>query len=246
MNLGKKRRFTIDGLWNRFLDILYPPFCVVCGVDGLWVCSSCTLVVKFFVRQACPFCLRVETGGLICERCKIIFANGLTGLFACVEYRENMIESKLIHALKYDFITDLVPSIGDIMLKALDGGFPDGWVLSFVPLHVKRQKWRGFNQAELLAKYLGEKMELPVVNLLERISFSKAQMELGREERAENIRGAFAPRISHDEFHPIKIPKKIILIDDVATTLSTLNECAQVLKNAGVAEVFGLVFARAV
>ncbi|MCC7197251.1 ComF family protein [Candidatus Peregrinibacteria bacterium] len=226
-------------LWKCFLDILYPPFCVGCGADGLWACDTCVRGMKFLGEQVCPVCRHDETGGFLCSECFAKDEFFLTGLWAGVRYREAEIESRLIHTLKYDFVTDIVPTVCEIMVNALPDIDVDEFVLSYVPLHRKRYRWRGFNQAQLMAEYIGKALDMEVVELLERINFSKPQMELGRDERVENVKDAFCVKRSD-------LPKKVILIDDVATTLSTLNECARVLSDAGVEEVFGFVFARAV
>jgi predicted amidophosphoribosyltransferase len=251
-------------LWKRFLDILYPPFCVGCGDDGLWACNNCVKGMKFLLEQVCPVCRHDVTGGSVCEGCRVKSDSCLTGLWAAVRYREAEIESRLIHTLKYDFVTDTVPTICEIMVNALPDINVDEFVVSYVPLHTKRYRWRGFNQAQLLAEYIGEALDIRLVDLLERTSFSKPQMELGKDERAENVQGAFLLKelIDFRETFDVDdhrerllcsgevtwncIPKRVILIDDVATTLSTLNACARVLKEAGVEEVFGFVFARAV
>ena len=253
-------------LWRRFLDILYPPFCVGCGDDGLWGCNNCVKGMKFLVEQVCPVCRHDVTGGYVCDGCSSKSASCLTGLWAAVRYRETEIESRLIHTLKYDFVTDTVPTICEIMVNALPDIKTDDFVLSYVPLHAKRQLWRGFNQSQLMAEYIGNSLGISVVDLLERTSFVKAQMELGRDERMANVQGAFRMKqfcgdsgriidrsadqkllsVSRIGAFEHDLPKKVIVIDDVATTLSTLNECARVLKDAGVNEVFGFVFARAV
>jgi len=240
-------------LWKRFLDILYPPFCIGCGDDGLWACNNCIKGMKFLIEQVCPLCRHEETGGYFCDGCKLKSEVYLTGLWASVRYRESEIESRLIHTLKYDFVTDTVPTVCEIMVNALPKIDVDNFVLSFVPLHIKRQRWRGFNQAQLLAEYIGNALDIEVVDLLERTSFAKPQMELGKDERVANVRGAFQVKWIDENCQKQdfgkgtrrgQMPKKVILIDDVATTLSTLNECARVLKEAGVEEVFGFVFAR--
>lgn len=108
-----------------------------------------------------------------------------------------------------------------------------------VPLNRKKQKLRGFNQAEALAQEFARRTGLPCLSLLRKIKPSRSQVELEREERLKNVLGSFSasPRPSLGE-------RKIILIDDVATTGATLNECAKVLKKEGAGEVWGLVVAR--
>lgn len=136
-----------------------------------------------------------------------------------------------------------------------------------VPLHFLRKWQRGYNQAELLANQVSQKSGVSVSNLLKRIKNTPQQAKLNRERRLENISGAF--RINQKKLHEIRnksqqrltptSPLKgvsnklqttdyqlptIILIDDVASTLSTLEECAKELKRCGFDEVWGLVIAR--
>jgi ComF family protein len=108
-----------------------------------------------------------------------------------------------------------------------------------IPLSSKRYRERGYNHAEVIASYVAKYFKL-VMNskLLIRVKDTKPQYKLSRKERFENIRGAF------DTIREKKIPRSIVLIDDVATTFSTLQEAAMVLKQSGVKKVLGVTFAR--
>jgi len=107
-----------------------------------------------------------------------------------------------------------------------------------VPLHRRRYAWRGFNQAEILARFWSSALGINMDRrLLYRRRNTKMQVKLNGEERRKNLLGAFAVRGA--------LPaKRIILIDDVFTTGSTLQECARVLKLAGAVEVWGAALAR--
>ncbi len=110
-----------------------------------------------------------------------------------------------------------------------------------VPLHAKRLRQRGFNQALLLAHRMSERHGLPLVydNLIRQRS-TRPQVELKGDERIKNVKGAFTLR------QPGKVEEKnIILVDDVFTTGATMNECAQVLKQAGATHVTAFTLARA-
>ena len=110
-----------------------------------------------------------------------------------------------------------------------------------VPLHKNRQDLRGFNQSELIARKLSKKLNLPGGCALARTKDTEAQVSLSREFRLTNLVGAFT--CTDKEFIT---GKNILLVDDVATTLSTLNECARALKDAGAKKVWGIVVARRV
>ena len=109
-----------------------------------------------------------------------------------------------------------------------------------VPLHPARLRERGFNQAELLAKILVQKISIPLGCALERIRYTTTQTAFDRVERMENLRGAFRLRkkIGVRGLH-------VLLVDDILTTGSTLSECARVLREAGAQSVYAVTAARA-
>jgi ComF family protein len=112
-------------------------------------------------------------------------------------------------------------------------------IISFVPLHFRRKAMRGYNQSEILARLIGQKTGLKVLDLLKKAKSTTRQAELSGTKRRKNLENAFRVKKGID----IK-NKKIIIVDDVMTTGSTLEECARVLKTAGAKEVWGLVIAR--
>lgn len=110
-----------------------------------------------------------------------------------------------------------------------------------VPVHPSRRRKRGFNQAEEFAKRLGKLWKLPVeTGLLVRRKKTAPQRELNPQERLKNLQQAFAIRQTA-EIHRSGIPKRVILIDDIYTTGSTMEACTRALKKAGVKEVHFVV-----
>jgi len=108
-----------------------------------------------------------------------------------------------------------------------------------IPLHKRRLRWRGFNQAEKIAKILSDKLNIPLVNnKLIRIKYNQPQAKINSQKRKNNIIGCFQYNGESLE------EKNIILVDDVVTSGSTLNECAKVLKEKGAQEVWGICVAR--
>jgi ComF family protein len=147
-----------------------------------------------------------------------------------------------VHQFKYANKSYLSDSLGPLLAAfARRWLHPiDGFRLMPVPLHHKRLRERGFNQSLLLARHVASSLgtELDYLSL-RRTKHTRPQTGLDKDERRKNVRGAFEvvdPR-------PVK-GRKIILVDDVATTGNTLNECARVLKRAGCEEIFCLVLAR--
>jgi ComF family protein len=114
------------------------------------------------------------------------------------------------------------------------------WIVP-VPLHWRRRRWRGFNQAEILARHLSESTRIPLKpNALRRVRATRMQVRLPAHRRAENVRGAFALRPGSYSSLP-----GIILVDDVVTGGHTVLECARVLRAGGAPEVWVAAFARA-
>ncbi len=197
------------------------------------MCDECLRGIPRQKQQVCPLCYAPREGGVVC--CEKDLA--LDGVLVVAQFKEKSLLQRAIHDLKYNFVEDLAAPLGSLYAEIL-AGFEGEVVLCPVPLHVQRLRWRGFNQAELLAWQIGGRFRMQ--QLLTRTSFKKAQMELSGEERLKNVEGAFALRAEAFE----AVPECVILVDDVATTLSTLTACASALKKAGVKKVFGVVLAR--
>ena len=131
--------------------------------------------------------------------------------------------------------------LGEIMADCFDDGLDlnDIDILVPVPLHRKSKSRRGFNQSELLITELLRRLDREVsVNNLVRIQNTRSQIILSREERIKNVTNAF--QVKNPELF---VNKNVLLVDDVCTTGSTLNECARSLKSAGAQKVYGLVLA---
>ena len=162
---------------------------------------------------------------------------------AVAAYRSRGLVREIIHEFKYARQMHLRHLIGRWLLAALDDERLRD--VSFdlivpVPLHPARQRERGFNQASLLAGSLSAEISLPSRPVLERIRYTTTQTALDRSERMENLHNAFRLRKNADVRG-----LRVLLIDDVLTTGSTLSECARVLKRAGAISVYAATAARA-
>ena len=121
------------------------------------------------------------------------------------------------------------------LLVELSGAVP----LVPVPVHRERRRERGYNQAELIARALGSAMDVPVLDLLERVRPTTKQHRLDRAARLANLRDAFRVRAAVRS-----VPSALIVVDDIVTTTATLEACASVLRSAGVRDVYGFALAR--
>jgi ComF family protein len=221
---------------NAFLEIIFPIRCVGCGTEGEWFCEKCAAKIVLNAKQFCPICWSENAGGKTCERC----SSPLDGLRVAASYRANPELARAIATLKYKFSEPLAENLSAILANSIaTKNYSTERVVSFVPLHKKRRRWRGFNQAELIAKFVAPKLHLPLANSLIRIKNTSQQAKLNRGERIENLKNAFELAPDFDAKN-----KTILLVDDVASTATTIIECAKVLKNSGAKEVWGLVLAR--
>jgi ComF family protein len=234
----------------RFLELIYPPKCHICqrfligdrGED-VHICTECLESLVRITSPLCPSCgipfvSRVEEDHL-CGDCirKRPHFNALAAPFL---YEGGIMDA--IHQIKYNGKTHIAGSVGEhaaFLAKERFGDTKD-FLMIPVPLHPKRLRERGFNQslviARAIAPYLGAEVDFLS---LRRIKYTQPQTGMKRIERLRNVRGAFGL-----VGQPDLKGKTVILVDDVATTGSTLNECAKVLKKAGCEKVLCLVLAR--
>ncbi len=221
-------------------DCIFPVYCLGCSEEGKLVCTKCFKKIDPVGVFCCPRCRRRVVGGVCCDSCSRF--SPLSAQISLLPYSENLLAGKIITDFKYNYLEELKLVFEDLikifvgknseLLKNMDLIVP-------VPLHARRYAERGFNQAEIIARQLGHELKLPVALVLKRIVYTHQQAKLSREARIKNVAGAF-------ELLENKLlaGKKIILVDDVFTTGSTMNECAKVLRLAGVREVVGFTLAR--
>ena len=233
------------------LDILFPISCLSCNQDHFWLCDECLQKITILDFQLCPRCERFITDqGKICPDCKKNSRKEpfyLNALVVATKYDENNI-AKIIHNYKYNFIRDLSAPLGEILIKSIvRSNIPLPDFIVPVPLHPRRLRWRGFNQSELLSNFIGQKLtpglEIPVINTaLIRKRYTSPQMKIKNySDRKNNIQNSF---VLNQEFLKKIKGKKILLIDDIATTASTILECAKILKINGASKIFAAVVAR--
>lgn len=233
--------------WRGIFSLLYPPVCTVCGESvepNEYLCDACDDKI---VRIVPPFC----------SKCSEPFAGAITGPFDCANcghrklhfeaavaaYRARGIIRRVILDFKYGRQMHLRHLLGQWLAAALsDARLRDRHfdVIVPVPLHPARERERGFNQAGLLADLLSGKMSILAKPVLERTRYTTTQTAFDRVERMENLRNAFRLRKKADVRG-----LRVLLIDDVLTTGSTVSECARILKEAGASSVYAATAARA-
>lgn len=219
---------------NFFIDSLFPRRCLGCGKWGQYFCPSCLKKKELLDQQICPVCQKPAILGKTHPDCQAKYSlDGLTSIFSY----EGLIR-KAITKLKYRFVTDLAEELIDLTIAHLRLPTRKPITLIPVPLHPRRKRWRGFNQAELLGEILAKKWGGEVrKDILIRQKHTKPQTKLKIKERRKNVQGVFA--LSKN-----RPPLRLILFDDVWTTGSTLKECGLVLKRNGTKFIWGLTLAR--
>ena len=227
-------------LISNCLDILFPKYCFGCQKEETHLCDDCKACLEISQYQYC-LCKRPNLFLGKCHQCK---TKKLDLLYSSVAYQKPLVK-RLIHYFKYEpFIKKLSQPLASLIIEHfyLLNKQPNfsAFILIPIPLYIKRLRWRGFNQAEEIAKELSKFLNLPVYsNCLIKTKKTLPQVELNHEQRKENIKNAFSVK------KPELIKnKKILLIDDIYTTGSTMEEAAKVLKRAGAKEVIGVVVAR--
>jgi ComF family protein len=209
--------------WSAILPIT-PPICVACG-DPL----SRSVESRIPHSQSPESCRRCRGRERVIERAR-----------AVGEYDGALRE--IIHALKYGGRRSLAAPLAALMRSCGRDILQDADCIAPVPLHRRRERQRGFNQARELARHCG----LPVIEPLIRSRQTRPQVELAADRRHANVQGAFALRRRWFR-GPMELEgRNVVLVDDVSTTGATLESCAVALKAAGVRNVFALTAARVV
>src|SRR5256714_2204801 len=234
-------------LLEAAVSLLYPPVCTICGRTvraGEYLCNDCEAKT---IRIVPPFC----------EKCSESFEGSISEPFTCANcahrtmhfdaavaaYRGRGVVRQIIHEFKYGRQIHLQHLVARWLCAALDDERLRGRkfdVIIPVPLHPSRQRERGFNQAKLIAQLLSVDSSIPAKPLLKRVRYTTTQTALDRAERMENLHNAFRLRKKADVR-----ALRVLLVDDVLTTGSTLSECARVLKRAGALSVYAATAARA-
>ncbi|MEO6786852.1 MAG: ComF family protein [Chthoniobacteraceae bacterium] len=235
---------------RRFFSALgtlcFPPFCAACRVatePGIHLCADCAESAQRIVAPFCRCCSQPFDGAITqqftCSNC-----TGRELHFECAvaAYLSRGVVRDFIHAFKYERQFHLRRPLAEWLSLTLDdpriSSRPfDAFVP--VPLHHVRFREREFNQAAELATLVSQRCGIPVWNALKRTRYTSTQTKLDRAERMENLRGAF--RVRHSAC--VK-ERHLVLVDDVFTTGSTVEECSRVLLRAGAASVRVITVAR--
>lgn len=215
-------------LGDSLLDLIYPPICLGCEeeMDRGLVCHECLQEIR-------------SQGPLLCTIEQEEGQSPLVKILSLGYYTRPL--NRLIHELKYNGKRSLAPILGQELSRALssDPLMRSADHLVPIPLHPARQRERGYNQAELLARAISRFSNIPLLDCLERCRNTRSQIALNDAQRRANVKDAFKLKKGFDPSGGW-----LILVDDVLTTGATISEAARVLRSAGARLIYGLVVAR--
>jgi ComF family protein len=239
-------------LIRSFLNLIFPTVCLACGeilpnydeeLYGLPVCSPCKSRVNLLKGPCCSLCSTPFKSPVaishLCPRCeeRRPYFDRLLAPFLY----EGILRD-VVARFKYGRTGKEGKALGQVMGRFLKESYlqREGALMVPIPLHPRREMERGFNQTSILAKGIRDCLPVTMAEgVLVRTVDTKSQTGMGQREREANVRGAFEVR------YKVRVKgKEVILVDDVATTGSTLNEASRVLKRAGAKRVICLVLAR--
>jgi ComF family protein len=228
---------------QKIVEFFAPAECLGCGLRGNFICKTCVKTVDKLPRR-CFVCREKNNDGAVCERCRI--KTPLSSLAVAADYEGLVREATL--TLKNKRARSVAEPLGDLIAGAVAreiaaaGGATGAAagsavdLVSWAPVSPARRRERGYNQAELLGRRVARRIRLPAAEALGRVN-SPHQTGAPRAQRLTQVAGAFYATRRLDGL-------RVLLVDDVATTAATLEECARVLLAAGAAEVHAAVVAR--
>lgn len=233
-------------LWNSVLDLVFPRACLGCGRSKTFLCEGCRQGLPVLLTSRCPGCERADPTARVCADCRSRWT--IDALWVAAPYLKGGLLQNAIQTLKYHHTESLAHELGLWMAKtpliqSLFEEVPGFTGIIPVPLHADRHRERGYNQAERLAQAFSAVWRVPQMNGLTRVRATFPQAQCSRPQRLVNVSGAFAVTPGAEAAF---LGGRFLLVDDVCSTGSTLNACAEVLKQGGATEVVGLVLARGI
>lgn len=235
---------------ESFLELIYPEknICCICDtydetIGENYICINCEQSIKKIVPPFCVKCgkpINYSLSANMCPDCMII--EKCFELARAPFSYEGLIK-KSIYNFKYYNKPYFYRFFGNSLLKYMNTiNYTNFDFILSVPLHSKKMKSRGYNQSELIGKYISDKLNIPFIEALKRVKNTNKQSSQSKEERNKNLKNAFEIKKSK-KVNIIK-NSSVLLVDDVYTTGSTANECSKVLLNYGVDKVYVITIAR--
>jgi len=221
------------------LDILFPKFCLSCKKKWAYLCPKCKKKLTMH-QEICHICHKKSDGFELHSRCKD--ESNLEVLYIWFDYNKSL--KKILVNFKYHHRKVLIEVLWNLLyINFLANSKINlkNTIITYIPMHFVRKHFiKGYNQAEILANYLWEKLDLSVIELCKKRKYTRPQAWLDRKKRLKNLDNSFVSVV--DDLDSVE---KIIIVDDITTTGSTLEELASCIKkNHPKIQIYGLVLAR--
>jgi ComF family protein len=225
-------RAALTAATSQVLDLALPAACSGCGREGEPLCPICDLALD----------ARLDLPGGVPIGMAVDLPAPLLQLEWCAPFAGPV--RAALHDLKYRGERRLAGPLGRAVARRWRRVGRGATMIVPVPVHAERERRRGYDQAALIAEVAASELDLPVARALERLRATTAQFELGREDRAANVAGAFRVRAAGIG-HPSPVHGRwVLLVDDVVTTGATLAACGTALELAGAIGVSAITVAR--
>ena len=217
------------------LDLIFPRTCAGCGREGGYLCDECEAAIPRLEPPQCSLCSTPSRSPL-CAWCRS--ANQPFDRITA-PYRWTGIVQELVYSLKYRNVRASAPRLAELMSAHLMERSGTADVIAPVPLHPSRERERGYNQSEHLAREISKSTGIPMAaDVLARTRNTPPQVSMSTpDERRQNVIGAF-------ECVGDVTGKRVLLVDDVVTTGATVAECSAQLRKAGAASIWVLSLGR--
>lgn len=233
---------------DSFLELIYPEknTCFICetydeAIADKYICSDCERHIKKILAPVCSKCSKpIDYNSSIdlCQECcdvKRYFEMSKS------PYAYEGLIKKAIYSYKYYNKPYFYKLFGNCLINFMKNINYTGFdCIVSVPLHSSKMRKRGYNQSELIAKYISANLSIPYVDALKRTKKTLKQSEQSKEERRKNLKDAFSVKSSAEKI----INSSVLLVDDIYTTGSTVDECSKALVNYGAAKVYVVTIAR--
>lgn len=234
--LGKSTAYSLYQILWHVIDLVYPPTCIGCGEINQRLCSTCLREIQFIEGDLCPICGEPSNKGRICSSCRANppYYRNLRGI---AHYSGPVRES--IIKLKYESDYGLAEELAKLLIAGIKKLDWDIHLVTSVPLNKTKIRERGYNQADLLARPIAYAFSIPFrPDAIFRIKNTRSQVGLSSSDRIENLKDAFRADSG------IVKNKNVLIVDDVTTTGTTINECARAMVASGAVNVYGMTLAR--
>lgn len=215
---------------NLFKDFFFPKTCTICSRPNRLICTSC---IKKLERAhlKCLKCGKKNPYGCYCKDCA--HDKKPQQVFALFKY--DGLAKELIHEMKYKDCHELASVLGQYLAKNFKTNLT-GYTVTFVPVHKSKQRYRGYNQAQIIARAFACELNLDCQECLVRFRRTDSQVDKeSHQERRKNIKNSIEAKK--------KNPERIVLVDDVVTSGATVEECARVLYKSGTKNIIAVSLA---